>query len=608
MDVRAKLAGQRILTPMLKLVAPLILLLSSIAAVLLTDSPAPPASYVVAERTDIFTLDPQRMEYNQDLRTCYAIYEGLARWDNDTFAILPAIAETWDVSEDRRTYTFHLRDDAKWSNGDPVRAHDFVYSWRRALMPDTAAAYSGMYFLIEGAENFFGWRSEQMAEYGKRGAGERTSEAAVALRRAAEAHFDETVGVRALDERTFEVRLVRPTSYFLDLCAFGPFYPVHPPTVEEWVSVDARSGRIEQRHDWTKPPLIVTNGPYVVARWRFKRDIRLERNPHYWQPEMVKSDSVEMRIIPNPGGAVLAYETGAVDWVEEVFVDYLPEMIEEQKQGERNNLIKTPNFGTYFWSFNCTEMLPDGRVNPFADARVRRAFAMCVNKKDIVEKVRRQGEPIADTLIPPGSIAGFDEGGSITGLAFDPAGGRALLGEAGWVDRDGDGIPENGDGEPFPMVELLYSTNSYHEDIALAMGAMWEEALGVRSRLAPKESKIYKDDLKKRNYMMARGGWYGDYGDPTTFLNIHRTGDGNNDRGYSDPHFDELLKRAEKAPDDSARMRLLEEAERYTTEETLPVLPLFSYVRYYMFDPETFTGISRHPRITQYLWELEKVK
>ncbi len=154
------------------------------------------------------------------------------------------------------------------------------------------------------------------------------------------------------------------------------------------------------------------------------------------------------------------------------------------------------------------------------------------------------GEKVATTFIPPGSIGGFD---TPVGLMFDPDRARQELTDAGWIDRDGNGIPENDRGIEFPTVELLYSTAGYHKDIALVLARMFEDTLGVETRLEGKETKVYKDDLKKKNYMLARGGWFGDYGDPTTFLSLHRTGDGNNDRGYSNPQFDEMLDAADAA-------------------------------------------------------------
>lgn len=586
---------------MWKIAAPFVLLLAAVLAAVASDRPQPPADYTFINGISVFTLDPQRMSYEQDLRIAHAIYDGLVRWNPYTFEFIPGVAERWSLDDDGVTYTFRLRDDARWSNGDPVTVDDFRYAWRRALMPDTAADYTTLFFKIRGAEAFFDWRAKQLADHAKRPVAERTPEAALRLREAANRAFDEMVGFETPDDRTIVVTLERPTPYFLDLCAFPVFFPCHPETVERFVTVDALSGRLDQRYDWTKPPLLVSNGAYVVKSWRFKRDMRLEANPHYWDRENVISESVLALEIEDVNTRVLTFETGGADWDTDVLVNYVGDMLKERDRGERDSIHTLRRFGTYFWSFNCTPKLTDGRDNPFFDPRIRRAFAMSVNKRDIVDKVRGLGETVANVITPPGSIPGYDTDGSIEGVGYDPSAAKALLAEAGWVDRDGDGYVENSANAPFPTVEMLCSAGSYHDKVALAMGAMWEKSLGVRSRIVVKESKTYKDDLKRRDYMMARGGWFGDFGDPMTFLSLSVSGDGNNDRGYSDPVFDAFIERANATRDPAERLRILEDAERYMVEESLPILPVWFYQDFNLYDPEEMFGISGHPRQVQYL-------
>lgn len=593
---------------MWKIAAPFALLLAAILAAVASDRPQPPADYTFINGITVFTLDPQRMSYEQDLRIAHSIYDGLVRWNPYTFDIIPGVAESWSLDDDAVTYTFRLRDNARWSNGDPITAEDFRYAWRRAVMPDTAADFTTLFFKIKGAEDFFNWRTAQLAEYARLPASERTADAALELRDEARRAFDKMVGFETPDARTIVVTLERPTPYFLDLCAFPVFFPCHPETVERFVSVDPASGRLDQRYDWTKPPILVSSGAYVVKSWRFKRDMRLEANPYYWDRDNVVSKSVLALEIEDVNTRVLTFETGGADWETDVLVDYVGDMVAQKRRGERDTIHSFPRFGTYFWSFNCTPTLTDGRDNPFHDPRVRRAFALSVNKRDIVDKVRNLGEIPASVITPPGSIPGYDEDQSIKGLGFDPAHARRLLADAGWTDRNNDGFVENAQGTPFPTVELLCSAGSYHDKVALAMGAMWEKSLGVRTRIVVKESKTYKDDLKRRDYMLARGGWFGDYGDPTTFLSLSVTGDGNNDRGYSDPRFDAMIDRANDTRDPAERMRILEDAERYLVEESLPILPIWFYQDYNLYDPETMFGISHHPRLVQYLHWIGKRK
>ena len=583
---------------MWKLLAPAMLLFGLIAIVIVGDKPPPPAEFTYSENTSIITLDPQRISYTHDMRVSYCLFEGLLRWDNTTFIPQPAVATSWAISDDGRSYTFHLRPEARWSSGDPVVASDFVFAWRRAILPDTASDYTALFFVIEGAEPFFQWRGEQLEQFSLLPLSERTPAAAEALWASTLEYFDETVGLTAIDDHTLVVRLERPTAYFLDLVCFAIAHPVHPPTVERWASIDPDSGRLLQRNGWTKPPGHIGNGPMVLTDWRFKRAFRMERSETYWNQDAIGVESISIVEIENPNTAVLAFQTGAVDWITNADrVGYLADMLDQQRRGERNDAHAFPTFGTYFWGFNCTDTLTGGRANPFADARVRRAFALATNKRDITDKVRRLGEPPTGSLIPPGSIPGYTPP---QGLSFDPERAKALLAEAGWSDRDGDGLPENAADEPFPVVEMLCSTGSYHEDIALTLGAMWEKHLGVRARVVSKETKAYKDDLSRRDYMLARGGWFGYYGDPLTFLDLCRTGDGNNDRGYSNPEYDALLDRAVNETDPARRFEILQQAERMIVEDECPILPLFQYVQFYLYDPDVLSGVSEHPRLVQY--------
>ncbi len=647
---------------MIRLLLPLVLVLGGLGLVISLDTPAERAELVFVSRADVFTLDPQRMSYLQDFRLGDAIYEGLVRWNNRTGAIDPAACASWDVSDDGLVYTFHIRPDAKWSNGDPLTAHDFAYTWRRAILPDTAADFASMTFIIRGARAMMSWRAEQLHA---KAAGAIT-QSAEAMWEEAERRFAETVGVRAVDDRTLEVTLDWPAPYALDVLAFGVFLPVHRPTVEGWplndeqrarfrergwrdedcppfeqcafVSLDAATGRLMQKHEWTKPGSIVTNGPYVVTRWRYKRDMRLEANPFYHSPNSVKCKSIDIPSLPDANASILAYESGVLDWHTDAAIEYQADMIAQQRayeqrhaselasllaQGmskdealarlpepiagkERRDLHVLPAFGTDFYSFNCRPALASGAENVFADARVRRAFAMAVDKRAITEQVTRIGEPVANVLVPRGAIEGYESPG---GLSFDPGAARALLAEAGWHDRNGDGTIENAAGASFPTVEILYSTNSpRYRNISLALRDMWQRELGVRIELRGLETKFFREALKRGDFMIARGGWFGDFGDPTTFLDICASDSGNNDRGYNNPAFDDLLAHASNEPNAAARFALLTQAERILVEDDLPLVPICQYAMIYLYDPARVRGISSHPRLQQYLHQIEVVQ
>ncbi|MCK4873510.1 MAG: peptide ABC transporter substrate-binding protein [Phycisphaerales bacterium] len=615
----------------MKLLAPIAVLLCVLAVFIATDPPQEPADFTFVDRGSIQSLDPQRMTYTQDLRIGSCLYEGLLRIDNfdPQWKVIPAVATEWEVSNDGLTYTFRLRDNAKWSNGEPVTAHDFAYSWMRALLPDTAADYTDLFQLIAGGSEFFQWRRDALRSFA---ASDRTGQPGEAMRLWEETQqwFNEHVGVQPVDDHTLVVTLKARTPYFLELCAFTPFYPVYRPLVDQYVTIDSRTGRLNQQHGWTKPPHHVGNGPFVLKTWRFKRDMRLEVNPHYWDKGSLNVRSIATVEIDDPNTAVLAFQTGAVDWLSSVGVDYKADMIAakqrfydehraevdrlraEGKQwieidqllppDPRKDIHAFPAFGTYFYNFNCGEHLPDGRLNPFHDARVRRAFALAVDKRRIVEGVTRMREPVARTFIPPGSLGGY---ASPDGLGCDPAAALALLAEAGWRRQGGTGPLASEAGERFIVVEILYNTDGTHEDIAVDIKNQWEAALGVQVELRGKEVKVYGDDLDNHNFMIGRGSWYGDYGDPTTFLDKFRTGNGNNDAAFSNPAFDALMDRAGDERDPQRRMDLLSEAERMVMEEQLPILPLFHYIEPYMFRADHVTGITDHPRQVHLLYRID---
>lgn len=619
----------------MRFLVPVIALVLALAAAVSLDRPLPPADFTYIDRSDVYTLDPQRMSYQHELRRAGAIYETLVTLRPSDCAIQPGVAERWEVSTDGLTYTFHLRADAKWSNGEPVTSDDFRYAWRRAILPDTAADYSGLFLAIRGAREFFNRRSEMLAEFASTHGARPSREEADALWRRTVELFDSTVGLAAPDPRTLVVTLESQVVYFLDNCAFPCFSPVHPKTVDAFVSIDPASGRLIQRHDWTKPGRIVVNGPYVPTVWRYKRDMRLEQNPHYWNRGAQVARSIECRTVENPNTGVLSFESGAADWLTDLGPDYKTEMLAERRAylarykneidaglargerlddivaalpppqaGERRDVRGFNAFGTDFFSFNCRPTLPGGRFNPFNDARVRRAFALAIDKQTLIDRVTRLNERVASALVPPDSLPGYPR---VEGLGYDPRRAREELKAAGWDDRDGDGLIENERGEKFPTVDILYSTGSpRYQNLALAMRDMWKRELRVAAEVRSKDSKLYKDDLKEGNFMIARGGWYGDYGDPTTWLDLQQSTNGNNDRGYRNPEFDRRLAEASAEMDPARRLERLAELERWLFTEEMPLLPICNYFTVYMYDPARIEGITEHPRLEQDLAKIGK--
>lgn len=613
---------------------PVILLLGLVGLAVLTDRPPPRADLVMYNGNDVNTLDPQRMTWMPDLRVARMLYEGLVRNDvySDGFDIIPGVAERWEVSSDALTYTFHLRDDAKWSNGEPVLASHFVHGWKRALLPDIGSKYIDFVLTIRGGQAFYDWRADMLGRM-ESDEGDKPFADGAAFWAETERKFFELVGVEVPDERKIVVTLERPTPHFLDLCAFMTFAPVYSPVIDQHETPDPQSGRLDRRTGWTKPGRLVSNGAFEVTDWRFKRDMRFEKNEHYWNADEIALGSVSIPSIGDPNTAVLAYETGAVDLMLEMTAGYRGELVDAKKafyaehaeavarmrelgldqftidrllpDDPRKDIHAVPAFGTYFYNFNCLPELPDGRTNPFHDPRVRRAFAMVIDKQAIADEVRRVGEPVARTLIPPGSVGGYTSPAGIDSLsdARTPeereaivAAARALLDEAGYPDPAND----------FPItVELLFNKDSGHDLIAQVIAKNWSQHLGVSTRLAQKELKVFREDLRKRNYITARAGWYGDFGDPTTFLDLLHSENGNNDRGYNNPAYDTMLAEAQAEMDPAERMRILADAERFLFEQEMPMVPIFYYATVYMFDPDEITGLTTHPRTKQMISMLD---
>lgn len=590
-------------------------LLVVLLALAMRSGEAPRADFAFINQGEVNTLDFSQMSWMQDFRVARIISEGLCRRDvlSKNYATIPGVAASWEVSSDALTYTFHLRNDARWSNGDRVLASDFVYTWRRTMLPELGSDYAKLLGLIRGGKQFMANRAEALKGFALDASIADRSAAARELWEVACREFDTLVGLHAPDERTLVIELERPVPYFLDLMAFPAFFPIHPPTIEASTTIDPVSGGMRLAPGSFEPPRLVTNGPFVLSRWRFKRDMRFEANPHYWNASRLALTSISIPSIDDGNAQVMAFRGGVADWTSGVSGNYVAKLLadkaafraehadtvarlraiganeleidQELPDDSRNHIHTFPSFGTYFYNFNCRERLADGRPNPFADARIRRAFAMSVDKQSLVENIRRTGEPAASTLIPPGSIPGYH---SPAGLKFDPALARTLLDEA----LAGGAMPE---------VELLFNKEGGHDLIAQAISRDWKKHLGVSVRLVQKETRSFREDVKGGNFMVSRATWFGDYGDPSTFLDLNTTGNGNNDRGFSSGRYDALLDQAAKTIEPPERLALLGRAEQILLEEESPVLPLFQYVQVYLFDAHRVKGVSVHPRQEQSL-------
>ena len=509
-----------------------------------------PADFAFINRGENKTLDPNRMSWMQDIRIGYALWEGLFTLDPQTLDPVPGAAGKVDVSDDRLVYTFHIRPDAKWTNGDPVLAKDFLFAWRRML--EQPADYTYLFFYIKGARAYHdAFKDDTDQDF-------------------------RTVGVEEMGPRTLRVTLHQPVPYFLEICAFPPYFPQHEASMLPFRQVDEASGRVTYDRRFTRPPNLVGNGPYRLESWEFKGRLRMVANEHYWDRANVKSRVIDQ---VNAEGQIAfeMYEAGQVDWLSDVN----PEIAASLRSAGRGDLRVFPGFGTYFYSFNCLPKLPDGRTNPFADKRVRQALTMAIDKRPVVEYVTRMGEPVSANYIPRGIFPGYP---SPEGLPYDPEAARRLMAEAGYP--GGRGFPSG--------VAVLFNSEAHHAEVAQIVRRQWLEQLGVNISLEGVEIKIFGERLHNQEYAVARASWIGDYEDASTFTDKYKSDSENNDAKWLNKTYDGLCDRAAAERDPQKRLALLAEAERLLLEEA-PIIPVYTYVNVGLHRDGVY-GLSKHPK------------
>ena len=472
------------------------------------------------------TIDPAVVTDQVSMRVSNALFEGLCR-NNANGKPEPGTAERWDVSEDKKTYTFHLRSTAQWSNGDSVTANDFVFSWKRVLEPATAADYASQLYIIRGARAF--------------NEGTNTD-------------FNQ-VGVRAVDDHTLEVVLENPTPYFTDLCAFPTLAPVHAPTL-------AKHGTA-----WIKPENVVVNGPYLLNDWLLDDRIELKKNPRYWDEPNVKMRTIDVMPVSDPNTALNYFLTGQVDLMMDKGTVPVS-LVEKLKQ--KPWFHTGPFLGTWFIRFNVTKP-------PFNDPRVRHALSLAIDKKRIVEKITQLGERPAFALVPPGAGAEYQPP---RGDEFDPQKARELLAAAGFPG-----------GKGFPLIEYLHIPPLVERNIAVELQAMWEQNLGIKVSLAKQEQKIWLASMRELGYQFTRSSWVGDYNDPNTFLEMFTSGSGNNRTGWKSAGYDKLIADAASEPDVQKRNAIFQQAEKLLIVDEAVILPVYYYVGVQFFNKDKLGGV-----------------
>ncbi len=533
-----------------------------------------PADFVYTNRGDVRTLDPNRMSWMEDIRIGYALYEGLYALDPQTLKAIPGAAGRHDLSDDRTVYTFHIRPESKWSDGSSVTSSNFIFAWRRML--EQPGDYTYLLDYIRGAKAY----REQFARHIESVMARATDDAAILV----EKPDFSSVGIEGLNEKTIRLTLNHPVAFFLDLVAFPAYFPVNQHAMSRFARIHPDTGLVTYDYTFMQPPNLVSNGPYRLDKWEFKKRLRMVRNEHYWDKENVRSRVIEQVIVDdNKLGEFLRYEQGQVDWLADVDAEIASALLEKGRNDPENrqrDLHVFPAFGTYFYSINCQETLKGGMANPFHDVRVRKALAMSLDRLPIVQTVTRAGETPAFHYVPPALLPDYP---SPEGLRYDPDAARRLLAEAGYPG-----------GKGFPQMRLTFNTGFGHDRIAQVAAFQWRRELGVSLELEPVEPAIFSQRLHSQEYSIARASWYGDYADVSTFTDKYLAASDNNDSKWVNPEYDRLCGQAARETDPARRLAMLQRAEALLLDE-VPIIPVYYYVNRYLFR-ESVKGISLHPR------------
>ena len=445
---------------------------------------------------------------------------------------IPGTAESWSISDDGKEYIFKLNKNAKWSNGDPVTADDFVWSWKRILTASLGSQYPDMLYYLVGAYEYHNGQID---------------------------NFDE-VGVKALDTHTLKVNLKNPTPFFIGLLSHYSTWPVHKETVLKHGDIDDRNG------EWTRPGNFVCNGPFQLKTWELNNKIVVEKNPHYYDASMVRLNEIHYYPVSNVMTEDRMFRAGQLHLTSSMPTQKCPIYIEEKNP----NLKIDPYMGTYFYRINTEN-------ETLNDVRVRKALAYSIDRQLLVDKVTQCGQIPAYSFTPPGSN-GYQPS---TEIPYDPVLAKQLLAEAGYSSDN-----------PFPKLEILFNTNEGHRKVALAIQQMWQNELGIEVELVNQDWKVYLSREMVGDFQISRAGWIGDYEDPNTFLDLMRPNRGNNKTGWENMEFDALVEEANTINDQEKRYELLNEAEKILIDN-MPIIPLYTYVRVYQLSPDV-KGFNPH--------------
>ncbi len=449
-------------------------------------------------------------------------FEGLSTRDKDN-KIIGGAAERWDISEDGLTYTFYIRDNAKWSDGKKITAEDFVYAWQRAVDPITACEYA---YQFEPVLNAIDINS------GKKSVSE--------------------LGIKAIDEKTLEIKLNSPTAYFLELTAFPTFYPIRKDIVEE------------NGDNWTlSPETYIGNGPFVMIERRTDDRLIMEKNTNYWNADNIIPEKLVFILMQNPTAAVAALKEGSIHFANN------PPLQDIENLKKEGLMYISPYLGTYYYCLNITNEI-------LRDVRIRRALSLAIDRNYLVENVTRGGQLPAAAWVPNGVNDAENSDDDFRKLGGDyysikpedykknAEEAKRLLAEAGYSNAAG-----------FPVIEFK-SNSGEHIQIFEAVQQMWKEELSIDSTISQEEWAVFQTTRQDKNFVIARHGWIADYNDPMSFLGVFLSYSIQNNGGYSNKAYDDKLKLAMSSADKDIRMKAMHEAEDILMED-MALIPLYFY-------------------------------
>lgn len=495
-----------------------------------TSTPAAAKSLSVCVGPEPETIDPALNQAADVTTVIQHLFEGLTRYSSDG-KIVNAEAKDIKISADRLTYTITLRDDLKWSDGKAVTASDYVYAWQRVVDPKTASQYAYIFDAVLNGTDIYTSKNKDIT----------------------------SLGVKAIDEKTLEVKLAAPCAYFNELLSFTAYYPV-------------RKDVVDGNDKWTQDAkTYISNGPYMMQNWSHKESITVVKNPNYYDKDKVKIDTLKFVLLEDDTAIQAAYQNGEISFAYPVSVD------EMDAWKVKPDYHKDAELGINYVDFN-------NKKAPFDNIKVREALTLAIDRNYIVEKVTKENQTPATGLVPLGAtdvdstkqfrtVGGDYYSAKAEDYAKNVAQAQQLLAEAGYPG-----------GKGFPTFEYATNPTSANQATAEALQNMWKTELGITCTIASQEWAVFIDTRNKGNFTTARDAWGADYNDPITFLDMFVTDGGNNNSKYANPEYDKLIKLAKSTDDNKVRMPALHQAEDLLMKD-YSVAPLFYRTRSYLLNP-----------------------